>query len=370
MPAGIASHQDEIGAGVVRPEIEASWRRCFELGLQRDGLAPLRHDDVGYSGLLRAAGAYVDTVARDLAETGIAIALSDDRACIVSRHVSDSQMRERLDDVMLAPAYVWALETAGTSAIAIAGEQRAAARVQGPEHFMHALANLTTVAAPILEPTTGRFRGAFTLVCAAESTNELLAPVARHCAQTIEALLADGSMHTDDELTDVFRRARRRVRGPFVVVSERVLLMNAPAARLVSEADRAALWETTREALTRGERHASLRRNGTDLECTVEPVFRADLIVAATMRIVPSFVRTAPERRPPCGWGSLTDTELATAELVAEGATNREIAQQLFMSPHTVDAHLRHIFRKLDISSRIELTRIVTANNLHVASDS
>jgi DNA-binding CsgD family transcriptional regulator len=44
---------------------------------------------------------------------------------------------------------------------------------------------------------------------------------------------------------------------------------------------------------------------------------------------------------------------------VAEGLTNREIATRLFLSPHTVDAHLRHIFGKLDIGSRVELARMV-----------
>jgi DNA-binding CsgD family transcriptional regulator len=39
--------------------------------------------------------------------------------------------------------------------------------------------------------------------------------------------------------------------------------------------------------------------------------------------------------------------------------TNREVAVRLFLSPHTIDAHLRHIFRKLDIDSRVELARIV-----------
>ena len=241
------------------------------------------------------------------------------------------------------------------------------ARVDGPEHFMHALTALTTVAAPILDPANGEPRGVFALVCSAEKSNELLVPVARHCAQTIEGLLTDGSMHTDDELTDAFRRERRRVRGPFVLVSERVLLMNAPAARLVTEADHDALWQTARDALTSGERRASLCRNGIDLECSIDPVFRADEVIAATMRLMPTAARSAPETRPPYGWASLTDTELATAELVAEGSTNREIAQQLFMSRHTVDAHLRHIFRKLDISSRIELTRILAAHTLQDA---
>ncbi|MGO9977443.1 MAG: response regulator transcription factor [Solirubrobacteraceae bacterium] len=55
------------------------------------------------------------------------------------------------------------------------------------------------------------------------------------------------------------------------------------------------------------------------------------------------------------GWGSLTRSELAVAELVAEGLTNREIGKRLFISPHTVNTHLRHCFRKLDVNTRSAL---------------
>ncbi|HXT90084.1 MAG TPA: helix-turn-helix transcriptional regulator, partial [Trebonia sp.] len=63
--------------------------------------------------------------------------------------------------------------------------------------------------------------------------------------------------------------------------------------------------------------------------------------------------------KPSTGWGSLTDAEHAAAELVAQGLSNREVASRMYVSTHTVAFYLRQIFRKLDISSRVELTRIV-----------
>ncbi|MFY9932793.1 MAG: LuxR C-terminal-related transcriptional regulator, partial [Streptosporangiaceae bacterium] len=66
----------------------------------------------------------------------------------------------------------------------------------------------------------------------------------------------------------------------------------------------------------------------------------------------------ASEQRPTAGWASLTDIEQATAHLVAEGLTNQRIADQLFVSTHTVAFHLRQVFRKLDIRSRVDLARI------------
>ena len=58
------------------------------------------------------------------------------------------------------------------------------------------------------------------------------------------------------------------------------------------------------------------------------------------------------------GWGALTTSELTVARLVAEGLTNREVAERLFVSPHTVNSHLRHVFLKLGITSRVELARV------------
>jgi len=58
------------------------------------------------------------------------------------------------------------------------------------------------------------------------------------------------------------------------------------------------------------------------------------------------------------GWAALTTSEVTVARLVAEGLTNREVAERLFVSPHTVSSHLRHVFAKLGITSRVELARV------------
>ena len=68
--------------------------------------------------------------------------------------------------------------------------------------------------------------------------------------------------------------------------------------------------------------------------------------------------RLVPARRPDRGWAALTDSELAVARLVAQGLSNREVAEHLFLSPHTVSGHLRHVFGKLGVNSRFDLARV------------
>jgi DNA-binding CsgD family transcriptional regulator len=60
-------------------------------------------------------------------------------------------------------------------------------------------------------------------------------------------------------------------------------------------------------------------------------------------------------RRDASTLDQLTPQELQIAQLLAEGRTTREAAAAIFLSPKTVEYHLRHVYQKLGINSREEL---------------
>jgi DNA-binding NarL/FixJ family response regulator len=69
--------------------------------------------------------------------------------------------------------------------------------------------------------------------------------------------------------------------------------------------------------------------------------------------------RIVSQTREKTGWDSLTDSELKVVNLIAQGATNRDVATQLHLSLHTVKTHVHNAFAKLGINSRAQLAQLM-----------
>ena len=103
-------------------------------------------------------------------------------------------------------------------------------------------------------------------------------------------------------------------------------------------------------ALRRANRRADAReplRNGLELAttCGAAPLADRAETGARDGRAPSSGVALS-------GVDALTPSERRVADMAAEGSTNREIAQALFVTPKTVEVHLSSVYRKLDIASR------------------
>ena len=125
------------------------------------------------------------------------------------------------------------------------------------------------------------------------------------------------------------------------------------------------MFEEARTRLAYGER---LRRTGRRREARAQ--LRAALEGLDAVGASPWAERARAELhatgetvgpRRPRGTEQLTPQELHIAELVGQGKTNKEIAAQLYLSPKTIEYHLANAYRKLDVHSRAELTRIISA---------
>jgi DNA-binding NarL/FixJ family response regulator len=112
-------------------------------------------------------------------------------------------------------------------------------------------------------------------------------------------------------------------------------------------------------ALRRGGRRADARdplREGLELavECGAE-------LLAARAHDERVAAGARPRRDPIESRSTLTASELRVARMAAEGLTNREIAQALFLTDKTIEVHLTRVYRKLEIQSRSQLARVLPA---------
>jgi DNA-binding CsgD family transcriptional regulator len=122
-------------------------------------------------------------------------------------------------------------------------------------------------------------------------------------------------------------------------------------------------------ARARSDHGAALRRAGRRVQARAELERALDLAhhcgawrIAARARTELIAAGAQPRRDAITGRDALTAAELRVARLAAEGLTNREIAQALFITTKTAKGHLGHVYRKLDITRRGQLADALAAD--------
>jgi DNA-binding CsgD family transcriptional regulator len=364
----------------VRPAILASWRRAVSYGLRPEGAGPV-YDPRPADGepLAAAADPVLTALEQDLVDSDATVVLADAQGRIVARYGHDQVARSRLERLGVAPGFVWGEEQAGTNAVGTAVARGAAVLVAGDEHFADLLTGLCGGGALVTDPCTNRPVGVVAILRRTREAGDLLVTVAKQAARDVEQRLRDAATARQRVLHEIFVQAVGQATGPLALVAREALLTDASAARMLGPAGGAVLWSIVSEA-TRTEDRTSVVVPLDDGACVVarcEAVRDGTEVVAVLVHLPPDSPGTnASARRrggprsgrPRFGWESLSEKELVVADLAARGRTNREIADALVVSPHTVDSHLRHIYGKLGISSRIALTRQVLAHGDRIAA--
>jgi DNA-binding CsgD family transcriptional regulator len=112
------------------------------------------------------------------------------------------------------------------------------------------------------------------------------------------------------------------------------------------------------EWLRRERRRGDARQQLRDACSLLDEIGAAAFAARAAHELRAAGEQVTKKRETVDAAGGLTAQELRVARLVATGATSKEVAAELFLSPRTIDAHLRSIFRKLGVTSRRQIRQL------------
>jgi len=349
--------------------IHRSWERCAGAGIDPDHVAvPFEPDVEADSRLSWAAGPAMTAVSEALADEPVALLLADQRGHVVQRAVGSTKAADVMDGIGAAPGFVCREELVGTNSIGLALLTSSLNVVLGFEHYADNLTVVSCASAPVVHPATGQHLGVVNITSKAGAFHPALPALLDRVLAETRARLSEDHGVPSAALRAAFLSARRKTKGPLIAVSSNTMFFNTAAgATLSSHLDRAAVWSWAEQQIHghQGAAEGVLSLSRGPRMARAVPVYDGASLAGALVSISQAPTPNAPTVGDATAhrWSSLTEAERNIAQQVARGLTNRETAALLFLSPHTVDYHLRQIYRKLAVQSRVEMARVVDANN-------
>jgi sigma-54 dependent transcriptional regulator, acetoin dehydrogenase operon transcriptional activator AcoR len=244
---------DDVGRGEVRDVILDSWRRS------QDCRVPADHVEVPYVGrpdldspLARAATPRLAQLAEMLRGEPVSVVLTDPDGVVLARFTGDSALERHLDDVRLAPGFVYAEREVGTNGIGTALHTRKTVATFGSEHYAECLTDLASFGVPLRHPINHDVVGLLDLTSWNHAVNPLLEALAATTATRIEEAILAASGQLDLALLRAYGAACRRTTRPVLATNADVMMMNEAARSTLGPQDQALLLARAAETMAGG----------------------------------------------------------------------------------------------------------------------
>ena len=242
----------------------------------------------------------------------------------------------------------------------------------------HRLADWSLISLGFLEVSLGNYGEALTVLQPMMARFDFVPGTeiitAGYLPDAVESLVALGRHSEAEPFIKALETNGRRLDRPWMIAMGaryRSMLLAASgditaaeqmAHQALAEHDRLPMrFERARTLLLLGQLQRRLRQKGT-ATATLRQALDVFDELGAPLWADRARADLARTKVAPTHTLSLTPSEQQVAELAAAGMTNRDVAAKLFISPKTVDSNLARIYRKLGISSRAELGRIINAD--------
>ena len=188
----------EPGGRRVPERVLASWQRSEDYGVPADDVEPVFSGTRDQESLFYTCGQEVlSALHRTLVNEPISLMLTDADGLVLNRLSGDTSLLRALDAVHLAPGFGYSERNAGTNGLGLALADRVPTLVRAEEHYATSLCAYTCAAAPVLDPVTGRVRGAVNLTTWSRSSSDLLLALAQSAAGNTSALMLTRSRGGD-----------------------------------------------------------------------------------------------------------------------------------------------------------------------------
>ena len=216
--------------GAVSDFVVASWRRSRGAGVAADGgEVPFVGDIDISSRLVRCSQPIIDRLIDATEDIPLSIALSDNKARVLTRVDTTRTIGLLLDGIYLAPGFDYAEGHIGTNGVGTALEAGRSVQIVGPEHFHERFQPYSCSGALIRDPMTGRIEGVLDLTCLTEHSTPMLHSIVRSAVTDIEqCLLHDRSMR-QQALFEAFLRVDSHSKSAVFAIGGRVMMANALA---------------------------------------------------------------------------------------------------------------------------------------------